>query len=38
MYGMHVDIIAVTYVTLLNKCDLFTKVNQTDVQEVLSNT
>jgi len=38
MYGMYVDIIAVTFVTFLNKCDCFTKVDQTEVQEILSNT
>jgi len=32
---MYVDIIAVTF---LNKCDCFTKVDQTEVQEILSNT
>jgi len=38
MYGMYVHITAVTYVTFQNKQDFLTKVDQTEVQEELSNT
>ena len=38
MYGMYVHIKAVTYVTFQNKTRFLTKVDQTEVEEELSNT